>query len=96
MGSRRENSTAASPAGGTLTESVRSERRCPSSSRPTRLLAVPVFAFTGLLMPGLQGLMTRRVAPYQQGQLQGANQSLMGLSSIIGPVIFGEVFAWNS
>ena len=59
------------------------------------LLAVPVFAFTGLLMPGLQGLMTRRVAPHQQGQLQGANQSLMGLSSIIGPVIFGEVFAWS-
>ncbi|MBU1378156.1 MAG: TCR/Tet family MFS transporter [Alphaproteobacteria bacterium] len=59
------------------------------------LLAVPVFAFTGLLMPGLQGLMTRRVLPQQQGQLQGANQSLMGLSSIIGPVIFGEVFAWS-
>lgn len=59
------------------------------------LLAVPVFAFTGLVMPGLQGLMTRRVLPQQQGQLQGANQSLMGLSSIIGPVIFGEVFAWS-
>ncbi len=59
------------------------------------LLAVPVFAFTGLLMPGLQGLMTRRVSPQQQGQLQGANQSLMGLSSIIGPVIFGEIFAWS-
>jgi DHA1 family tetracycline resistance protein-like MFS transporter len=58
-------------------------------------LAVPVFAFTGLLMPGLQGLMTRRVAAHQQGQLQGANQSLMGLSSIIGPIIFGEVFAWS-
>jgi MFS transporter, DHA1 family, tetracycline resistance protein len=59
------------------------------------LLAVPVFAFTGLLMPGLQGLMTRRVGPQQQGQLQGANQSLMGLSSIIGPMVFGEVFAWS-
>jgi len=58
-------------------------------------LAVPVFAFIGLLMPGLQGLMTRKVSPQQQGQLQGANQSLMGLSSIIGPVIFGEVFAWS-
>lgn len=59
------------------------------------LLAVPVFAFTGLIMPGLQGLMTRQVAPHQQGQLQGANQSLMGLTSIVGPVIFGEVFAWS-
>lgn len=59
------------------------------------LLAVPVFAFTGFLMPGLQGLMTRRVAPHQQGQLQGANQSLMGVASILGPVLFGMVFAWS-
>jgi DHA1 family tetracycline resistance protein-like MFS transporter len=51
--------------------------------------------FLAVPMPGLQGLMTRRVSPQQQGQLQGANQSLMGLSSIIGPVIFGEVFAWS-
>jgi len=65
---------------------------------PTGLLylsAVPVFAFIGFLMPGLQGLMTRRVAPHQQGQLQGANQSLQGLAAIFGPLIFGEVFAWS-
>lgn len=59
------------------------------------LLAVPVFAFTGLIMPGLQGLMTRRVAPHEQGQLQGANQSLMGIGSIVGPILFGEAFAWS-
>ena len=59
------------------------------------LLAVPVFAFTGFLMPGLQGLMTRRVAPDEQGQLQGANQSLMGVASILGPLLFGTVFAWS-
>lgn len=59
------------------------------------LLAVPVFAFTSLMMPGLQGLMTRKVEPSEQGQLQGANQALMGLSSILGPVIFGEAFAWS-
>jgi DHA1 family tetracycline resistance protein-like MFS transporter len=45
----------------------------------------PVFAFTGCLMPGLQGIMTRRVAPHEQGQLQGANQSLMGVASVLGP-----------
>ncbi|MDZ4373107.1 MAG: TCR/Tet family MFS transporter [Phenylobacterium sp.] len=59
------------------------------------LLAVPVFAFIGLLMPGLQGMMTRKVEPSEQGQLQGANQALMGLSSILGPAIFGGVFAWS-
>lgn len=59
------------------------------------LAGAPIFALSGLMMPGLQGLMTRRVAPNQQGQLQGANQSLQGIASIIGPVIFGETFAWS-
>jgi Arabinose efflux permease len=59
------------------------------------LLGVPIFALTGFLMPGLQGLMTRRVAPHEQGQLQGANQSLTGLAAIFGPIVFGELFAWS-
>jgi DHA1 family tetracycline resistance protein-like MFS transporter len=58
------------------------------------LLAVPVFAFTGFLMPGLQGLMTRSVAPHEQGQLQGANQSLTGIATIIGPFLFGGSFVY--
>ncbi|WP_068876719.1 MULTISPECIES: TCR/Tet family MFS transporter [unclassified Phenylobacterium] len=62
---------------------------------PLYLAAVPVFAFIGFLMPGLQGLMTRRVGPHEQGQLQGANQSLQGMAAIFGPLIFGEVFAWS-
>jgi DHA1 family tetracycline resistance protein-like MFS transporter len=56
--------------------------------------AAPVFALVNFLQPGLQGLMTRRVGPAHQGQLQGANQSLQGIASILGPVIFGSVFAW--
>jgi MFS transporter, DHA1 family, tetracycline resistance protein len=59
------------------------------------LLAVPVFAFLNLLQPGLQGMMTRRVPPSQQGQLQGAMQSLTGISSIFGPLVYGLVFAWS-
>ena len=59
------------------------------------LLGAPVFALLSLMMPALQGLMTRRIPPHQQGQLQGANQSLMGISSIFGPLIFGETFAWS-
>lgn len=62
---------------------------------PLYLAAVPVFAFIGFLMPGLQGLMTRRVSPHEQGQLQGAIQSLQGMAAIFGPLIFGEVFAWS-
>jgi DHA1 family tetracycline resistance protein-like MFS transporter len=59
------------------------------------LLGVPVFALLNLLQPGLQGLMTRRVAPSQQGQLQGAMQSLTGIASIFGPLVFGLIFAWS-
>jgi DHA1 family tetracycline resistance protein-like MFS transporter len=59
------------------------------------LVGIPIFALTGFIMPGLQGLMTRRVAPHEQGQLQGANQSLTGLAAILGPIIFGATFAWS-
>jgi DHA1 family tetracycline resistance protein-like MFS transporter len=58
------------------------------------LLAVPVFALVGLLQPGLMGLMTARVGPSHQGQLQGANQSLQGIASMAGPSLFGLTFAW--
>ena len=58
-------------------------------------LGVPVFALRNFLQPGLQGLMTRRVEPSGQGQLQGANQSLQGIASVIGPVVFGLTFAWS-
>ena len=57
-------------------------------------IGVPVFALVGLMQPGLMGLMTRRVGPRHQGQLQGANQSLQGVASMIGPSLFGLTFAW--
>jgi DHA1 family tetracycline resistance protein-like MFS transporter len=59
------------------------------------LLGAPVFALIGFMMPGLQGLMTRKVEPHEQGQLQGANQSLQGIASVAGPPVFGLVFAWS-
>jgi DHA1 family tetracycline resistance protein-like MFS transporter len=58
------------------------------------LAILPVGALGGLVIPGLQGLMTRRVAPNEQGQLQGANQCLNGFAAIVGPVIYGLSFAW--
>jgi DHA1 family tetracycline resistance protein-like MFS transporter len=64
---------------------------------PTGLLylcGLPLFALTGLIQPGLQGLMTRRVLPNEQGQLQGANSAMMGIASIIGPPLFLLPFAF--
>jgi DHA1 family tetracycline resistance protein-like MFS transporter len=59
------------------------------------LMGVPIFAMMSFMPPGLMGLMTRRVGPTHQGELQGANQSLMGVSSVIGPPLFGLTFAWS-
>jgi DHA1 family tetracycline resistance protein-like MFS transporter len=59
------------------------------------LVGMPVFAGMGFLMPGLMGLMSRRVPPREQGQLQGANQSLQGIASILGPIMFNGIFYWS-
>jgi DHA1 family tetracycline resistance protein-like MFS transporter len=58
------------------------------------MAGVPIFSMNGFTTPGLLGLMTRRVGPQNQGQLQGVNQSLQGISSVIGPPLFGLTFAW--
>ncbi|MGZ6009357.1 MAG: tetracycline resistance MFS efflux pump, partial [Rhizomicrobium sp.] len=58
------------------------------------LIGMPISSLWSLVIPGLQGLMTRRVGAHEQGQLQGANQSLIGIASVIGPLLFGLSFAW--
>jgi MFS transporter, DHA1 family, tetracycline resistance protein len=37
-------------------------------------------------------MMTKRVGVDEQGQLQGANSSLMGIAGMVGPTIFTLVF----
>jgi DHA1 family tetracycline resistance protein-like MFS transporter len=56
--------------------------------------ALPVFALMGLFQPGLQALMTARVGPDEQGKLQGANASMVGIAGLIGPIMFTHVFAY--
>jgi DHA1 family tetracycline resistance protein-like MFS transporter len=57
-------------------------------------IGMPVMACWGLYGPAAQGLMTRRVGAGHQGQLQGALNSVMGLTGIIGPGIFAGTFSW--
>ena len=57
------------------------------------ILAIFVFAPIGLVQPALQSLMTRYVSPSQQGQLQGANASINGLTAVIGPIMYGILFS---
>jgi MFS transporter, DHA1 family, tetracycline resistance protein len=47
----------------------------------------------GLSSPPMQSLMSRRVGPSVQGQLQGALMSLFGVAGMIAPLVFTQVFA---
>lgn len=57
------------------------------------LLAIPFGAFMGLYGPSAQGLMSHRVEPNEQGQLQGAMSSIMGITGMLAPPLFTQVFA---
>ena len=56
-------------------------------------VGVPVMALWAMATPSLQALMTRLVDATEQGRLQGALASLMGLASLIGPTMFTQIFA---
>jgi DHA1 family tetracycline resistance protein-like MFS transporter len=53
---------------------------------------IAVGAFMGLVSPSLRGIMSRSVHPDQQGELQGAISSLMGLTAIFSPLVMTQVF----
>jgi DHA1 family tetracycline resistance protein-like MFS transporter len=55
---------------------------------------IPVMALWGLAGAAAMGIMSRLVGSSEQGQLQGANSSLMALAGLIGPGLFGYAFAW--
>ncbi|MFM8356306.1 MAG: TCR/Tet family MFS transporter [Gammaproteobacteria bacterium] len=54
---------------------------------------IAVGAFMGLVMPALRGLLSRTLPAEQQGELQGALSSLMGLTAIIAPVLMTQAFS---
>lgn len=56
--------------------------------------SLPIFALWGLVNPGLQGLMSERVAAHEQGKLQGANGSITSIAGLIGPTVFTQSFAY--
>jgi MFS transporter, DHA1 family, tetracycline resistance protein len=60
---------------------------------PLFWLGVPVMALWGVAGPSLQDMMSRRVGPSEQGQLQGANSSSRSIAGLIGPGIFTATFA---
>jgi DHA1 family tetracycline resistance protein-like MFS transporter len=57
-------------------------------------LGIPFMAFWGLAGPATQALMSRRVSGSEQGQLQGALASINGMTGLIGPMLFSQIFAY--
>ena len=58
------------------------------------LLAIPLWAMKGFADPALTALMSRHVLGSEQGQLQGATSSLLGIAGLIGPTLYTEAYAF--
>ena len=58
-------------------------------------LAMLPNALWGLAMPTIQSLMTQRVSESEQGQLQGANNSVGSIAGVFSPLFFGWVYAMS-
>jgi DHA1 family tetracycline resistance protein-like MFS transporter len=54
---------------------------------------IPV-SLGGLAMPALQGMISNQVPANEQGEMQGALTSLVSVTSIIGPLLMTNLFAW--
>ena len=65
-----------------------------ASTGPLFWLGIPVMALWGVAGAATQALMTRQVAPDQQGQLQGAISSVQSVSQLVGPFVLPRTFAW--
>ena len=48
---------------------------------------IPLLALGGIAGPAVQAIITREVGPREQGELQGALNSLQGLTAIVGPLV---------
>jgi DHA1 family tetracycline resistance protein-like MFS transporter len=63
-------------------------------SGPLSWLGIPVMSLWGVSGAAIQSLMTKQVAPDQQGQLQGAMSSVQSVSQLLGPFLFTLTFAY--
>src|SRR5437762_3248503 len=58
------------------------------------MASVPVIAMWNISFPAAQGMMSHRVSEREQGELQGAIQSLRSIAFVIGPILFSGIFGW--
>lgn len=57
------------------------------------MLAIPLMALRGFADPAATALMSRKVSASEQGRLQGAKSSLVGVAGLIGPTLYTESYA---
>jgi len=57
-------------------------------------LGIPVMSLWGISGAAVQSLTTQLVAPDQQGQLQGATNSVNSVAQMVGPFLFTLIFAY--
>ena len=57
------------------------------------LSGMPLLNLTSIAWPATQGIMSRAAAANEQGQLQGAINSLRGVAGMLGPGLFTWLFA---
>ena len=58
------------------------------------LLFLVPYCLGGICGPALQGIISNQVPANEQGEMQGALTSVMSLSSIIGPLLMNNTFAY--
>jgi MFS transporter, DHA1 family, tetracycline resistance protein len=61
---------------------------------PVFLLGIPLLALWGFANPAALGLMSHQVDATEQGRLQGANASIMGIANLLGPGLFAQTLAF--
>ena len=58
------------------------------------IASIPIISLWNISMPAAQSMMTHRVSEREQGELQGALQSMRSITFIIGPWMFLRIFGW--
>ena len=66
-----------------------------AAKEPWFWAAMAAAILSNMGFPSLMSLMTKRVRVDQQGQLQGAMAILFGLTGLVGPIAFTNLFAWS-
>ncbi|MFO1012457.1 MAG: MFS transporter [Caulobacteraceae bacterium] len=55
-----------------------------------------LLSFSGVAGPAVQSLMTQRVDETEQGRLQGAMSIFLGLTGLVAPICFTQIFSWST